>query len=233
MIWTVMAQDVRFQWRHGFYAVYAVVSLVYVGILTWLPPPFRGVAAQVIIFSDPAVLGFLFSAGMVLLEKSQGVLAPLFVSPLSLHSWLAGRALSLSLLSAASGLSVAMGGLGADLRWYGVLLALVPGSVCFTFLGLGLAARVETVNEFLIKSQFLLIPMALPLLELVDGETASWLWWMPGHAVLGLLHAALVGRWAEAPELAGLLLIWCLLAYGWAHRSFTRHILERIGGGGR
>ncbi|WP_124728228.1 hypothetical protein [Staphylospora marina] len=97
-----------------------------------------------------------------------------------------------------------------------------------------MAARTETVNEFLVKAQFLLTPMALPLLELVDGKAAVWLWWLPGHAILGLLHIAVSGSgWSEAPVLTGLLVVWCVIAYAWAYRSVVRHVVERIGGGGR
>lgn len=78
MKWAVIVQDIRFQWRHGFYAVYAIVSAVYAGILHGLPAGIREKAAQAIIYSDPVILGFLFAGGMVLLEKRQGVLEPLF-----------------------------------------------------------------------------------------------------------------------------------------------------------
>ncbi len=133
MIRTVWIHDLRFQWRHGFYAVYAVVSLLYVAVLVWIPSPVRGTVAKVIVFSDPTVLGFIFSAGMLLLEKSQGVPAALFVSPLSPGRWVLARALSLSVLSSLAGLVVLMGGMGADVRTFAGLLALMPGSSASRF----------------------------------------------------------------------------------------------------
>lgn len=121
---------------------------------------------------------------------------------------------------------------GVDFRIMRLIPVVLAGSVCFTLLGLGLTARVETLNEFLVKSQFFLLPMALPLIRFVEPGATFWVAWMPGHAVLALLKGAWSGMApAEAAEATALLAVWGILFYVWAKSSFVRYVQERIGSG--
>lgn len=69
-----MSNDIRFQYRYGFYLLYLVVSIVYAGVLLAAPQSWRPLAAAVILFSDPAALGMFFMGGIVLFEKSERTL---------------------------------------------------------------------------------------------------------------------------------------------------------------
>ncbi len=52
--------DMRYQVKYGFYFLYGVVSLLYIGILFLLPDNLLRPVTALIIFSDPSALGFFF-----------------------------------------------------------------------------------------------------------------------------------------------------------------------------
>ena len=75
------ARDLRFQWKYGFYALYAVFTAAYLLTLAAVPESARRTVATVMIYTDPAAMGLFFMGAIVLLEKSQRVNLALAVSP--------------------------------------------------------------------------------------------------------------------------------------------------------
>ena len=63
--------DIRFQARYGFYFLYAVLTAIYVAVLSAVPEGGREKATAILIFSDPASMGLFFMGAIVLLEKSR------------------------------------------------------------------------------------------------------------------------------------------------------------------
>lgn len=61
--------DIRFQRRYGFYLLYLVVTLIYLGLLFALPADWRPVAAVIVVFSDPAALGLFFMGALCCSKK--------------------------------------------------------------------------------------------------------------------------------------------------------------------
>mgnify|MGYP001175463457 CR=1 FL=1 len=97
--WRMFRFDVRFQWKHGFYFAYALVCLVYAGILQFVEEPYLGHTLVLLTFSDPSALGLLMAGGIVLLERGQGIFASLFATPVKIMEYIAAKCLSLSCLS--------------------------------------------------------------------------------------------------------------------------------------
>ena len=105
---SMLEWDVRLQVRYGFYAVYAVVTVLYVLGLTQVPDEYESLALTLVVFSDPAFLGFYFIAALVLFEKREGVVDAFTVSPLSGVEYLLSKTLSLTLLAVTASLVVAL-----------------------------------------------------------------------------------------------------------------------------
>ena len=64
-----VANDLRLQYRHKFYHVYLVITILYLAALRLIPADARPVVLSLLIFTDPAMLGFFFVAALVLFEK--------------------------------------------------------------------------------------------------------------------------------------------------------------------
>lgn len=164
--------DARFQFRYGFYLLYAVMSAFYIAVLSALPAQWRGIAAVALIFSDPAALGLFFMGAIVLLEKSQRVLNALAVSPVRPLGYIAAKCLSLGVVSVLAALVLALAAGVENLP--AVLLGTALSSVLFSLLGLIAAAGADSLNRFLLMT----VPMELlcfgpGLLRLFAGDTGA------------------------------------------------------------
>ncbi|MGB3635622.1 MAG: hypothetical protein WA982_16385, partial [Rubrobacteraceae bacterium] len=66
--------DLLLQKRYGFFYAGAFVTVVWVALLLPLPDSLLDLAVPLIVFTDLAVVGFFFIAGMVLFEKGEETL---------------------------------------------------------------------------------------------------------------------------------------------------------------
>lgn len=159
--------DIRFQTRYGFYFLYAVLTAIYVAVLSAVPESWREKAAAILIFSDPASMGLFFMGAIVLLEKSQRTPWALAVSPVRAAEYIAAKVMSLSaislvvaaVLTAAAGVDAganagAYGSAGAgafgSVDSYIVLFGTVLSSAVFTLLGIIIATRISSLNQFIL-----------------------------------------------------------------------------------
>lgn len=227
MMWQLIKQDVRFQVRHGFYIVYVFVSLFYIWILRWMPLDVRKYAAPVIVLMDPAAVGFFIVGAGVLLERSQGVLDPLFVTPIRLQHYIWSKALTLAFLGFVSGEAVTVGSFGiSGMTWLGSV-GLYAIAVIMSLFGLALAVRARTVNVFFIQASFVMTVLLLPLLTYFHLVSSSFVSVLPTSAALCLLSSRLESlSWMEAAALVANLGLWLVMAYQLAYRACERYLIQ-------
>lgn len=225
---SAIRQDFRFQFRHRFYHAYLMITLVYLGILYFIPPDLKIYAVSFVIFSDPSVLGFFFVGGILLLEKEQNILDALFITPLTPREFLLGKALSLSFIAILASLGIALLALPQKFSILALVLVVTLSALCYTLLGISLAVRVKTLNQYLIQSM-LYIPLFLPLLHFFRIWRLPLLTLLPAYGTLTSLEAIFLGEKLPWYPLF-LLIIWVFLSYYLAKRAFTHYILEKIGG---
>ena len=229
MIWTrLLKQDLQFQWRHGFYAAYVFVSLIYILLLRQLPAGWQERAAATFLFSDPAGLGFFFVGGIFLLERSEGLHGALFTAPVTVRAYLTAKALSLSLLSILAGLAIAYFGVRQVVHWPALLFGLGSGSVFFTLLGIGTAVRCHSVNQYLLVA-ISFSPLYAPILQTWDVLPDHFLWYLsPGRGILALLESAVLGR-IVSPWAILSILGWLIVVVYWCEQRFRQHVLSEMG----
>ena len=107
---------------------------------------------------------FFFVAGLVLLERDQGTLNALAVSPLSPSGYLTMRTLSLTGLAAAETIAIVWIGFGAGGSWSLILLGTAALGVIYTGFGAAVAARYDSVNALLLPASAFVGLLLLPLL---------------------------------------------------------------------
>ncbi|RSK26244.1 hypothetical protein EJF36_04890 [Bacillus sp. HMF5848] len=227
----VVGMDIRFQLRQGFYIAYAFVSAFYIGILFFLPDVIKEELSTVIIFTDPAVLGFFFIGGIVLLERAQAIFDPLFVTPLHVHEYLISKVLSLSLLAVITSLLIMFSSHGGDIQVVPLMVSVLLSSIFFTLLGLILAVRVQSVNAFLYTSPIFVVVFFVPIIQYFGGPEL-WLYYLlPSQAALLLIEGSFHVLQLNVYVYAILTLVaWIILAYVWAYHSFYRYIVLGVGG---
>ncbi len=214
--------DIRFQFKYGFYFMYVVFCVAYIWILLFFPAAWRQKAACMMIYSDPAALGLFFMGAIILLEKSERVLNALAVSPLTIMEYILSKVISLAAISTLVSLVLAIVA-GSD-NIPVILLSVVITSGIFTLLGLIIAAKINSLNQYLIATVPLeIICFVPPLIYLF--YPADILRWHPLNSSMRLINGSTNHTACDMMILILIFLILFLIA----HRT-TQKMWKTIGG---
>lgn len=196
-LWGTLVNDIRLQWRNGFYYATAVMLVMFVILLAQAPGEDLSFLLPLVIVNNIIVNGFYFVAGLVLLEKSEGSLQAQVITPLRPGEYLASKVLSLVLLSVLENGLLALLVMDGALSAGWLLWGIGAGACFFTLAGLVVVVRYEAINEFLLPSLTVATILALPLGPYFGvGETAvsaTLVYLHPLQAILLALRAGAGG----------------------------------------
>ncbi len=185
--------DVRFQFKQGFYLVYIILTLFYMIILGKLPAEWKSVIVPLVLYSDPAMVGFFFIGALVMLEKVQGVTQYVVVTPLRSLEYLLAKALSLTLLALAATILITLTVYDQPLNWFLLIVGVTLTSFFFVLYGFAVAAPCTTMNQFFIRMIPFLLLIVLPCFSMI-GFPYSWVFNIfPSVAGLKLVYGAFNG----------------------------------------
>lgn len=185
--------DVRFQFKQGFYLVYIILTLIYMVILGKLPQEWKSTVIPLVLFSDPSMVGFFFIGALVMLEKVQGVIQYVVVTPLRSLEYLLAKVVSLTILAIAATIMITLATYGYRLNWFLLILAVILTSSFFVFYGFIVAVRCTTLNQYFIRMIPYLLLIVLPCFSLI-GFPYAWLFNIfPSVAGLKLVYGAFNG----------------------------------------
>jgi fluoroquinolone transport system permease protein len=207
---TLLSLDARLQLRYGIYYAYAVVVAFYVVALVWLAPFLPPQTVGLIVYSDPAVLGFFFLGALMMLEKAESARTALAMTPVSAADYVWSKTLT---LTAVAVVAVAIIGSAAQgpMNWPVLLAATVLTSVQFIGVGVPIALGFRTVTAYLIGSAGLMLPFVLPAgLALLDPMPA-WAIVVPAASQLRLVLIGAGAAAGGAGEIAAMLAV-CAIA---------------------
>ncbi|MBN1777947.1 MAG: ABC transporter permease [Clostridiales bacterium] len=219
----LILSDIRFQFRYGFYSLYAVFTLLYIGLLFVLPDAWRNDAAAIMIFTDPAAMGLFFMGAIVLFEKNERVLDSIAVSPVGAWEYVLSKLVSIGLISALVALLIGLGAgvIRAPLTF---LVSVFLCSCLFSAMGLIVACKIKTLNQFIVAT--------VPLELLTVVPAILWMFWWKAdvlvlHPGVSMLMAC-SGRGAQPLALLSLL-AWTALLYFLAVKTVKKMLLS-VGG---
>jgi fluoroquinolone transport system permease protein len=185
----LVRHDMRLQARYGIYLAYGFVVAFYVVVLIGLGQLLPSWAVGVLLYSDPAAVGFFFLGALMMLEKGEGVRVALAAAPAGAADYLAGKVISLTGLSLLASLIII-----AAVHPDADLALLVSGqlltSVSLLGLGVPLALRFRTVNGYLVGAGAALTPFLLPAALALLEPMPVWALLWPPAAQLRLLLVA-------------------------------------------
>lgn len=141
--------DVKFQYKQGFYAIYAVITIFYMIALSWLPEDIKKIVVPIIIFSDPSVLGLFFVGSIVMLEKGQGILQSLVVTPMRIGEYMLAKIVSLTLLAVLAGVMIVVMTTIDPVNWFILIIGIVMTSTLFTLCGFLISVVVRRLTNIL------------------------------------------------------------------------------------
>jgi fluoroquinolone transport system permease protein len=164
---TLFLGDVRFQFKYGFYFIYLLFSVLYISLVFAFPESWREKAAVLMIFTDPSAMASISWEQSSSLRKREG---------LGQHSRFAGqnreyvlsKLFSIGFISTAVGLAIGIPAGIVSKPFYfisGVFLC----SCLFSSVGLIVACRISTLNQFVIAT--------IPAEILINVPAVIWLFW--------------------------------------------------------
>jgi fluoroquinolone transport system permease protein len=221
-----LKKEITLQWRQGFWLVYFVFTAIYVTVLLSLPEKNRMLVSLILILSDTTMLGVIFIGALVLLEKQQLVLQSLFVTPLEPSQYIWSKTISLSLIAISMSILVYL-----PVWHFTTYTLLLMATIAFTagtfvLLGLGLAARIDTINQYFGLLMGVSMLLILPVLPYMLLEQHPIFLILPYVASLDLMLGAMnpLPIWRILLDIV-LLVIWGYIAYRYAIRRVTRYLV--------
>ncbi len=215
--------DIRFQFKYGFYFIYAVLAVFYIALLAVFPSSWRETAGLLMIYTDPAAMGLFFMGSIVLFEKSERVLDSLAVSPVRPWAYVASKLASIGLISVIVGLLI---GAAAGVVTHPVLF--VPGvfllSCICSAIGLVVASKIATLNQFILATVPAEILINVPAVIRLFAYDEPWMLIHPGVSMIELF----TGGREWLPALFSLVL-WTILT-GWLACAGVRKMMRSLGG---
>jgi fluoroquinolone transport system permease protein len=221
----LLKTDISLQWRQGFWLVYLVVVALYILVLLNLPRENRMMVSLILILMDTGVLGSIFIGALVLLEKQQSVIHSLFVTPLEPSGYIWSKTLSLSLIATVMSILVYLPVWEFSAYTLLLLLMVIVNAVTFALLGLGLAAGVETINQYFGVQMGVSMLFILPVIPYLLFHQHPAFLFLPYIASLDLMLGALQPRpaWRVIIDLV------CMVAWGWlAFRYALRRVNKKL-----
>ena len=163
--------DMKFQARYGFYLLYGFLTLIYFVVLFSLPVSWKENTAAILIFSDPAAMGLFFMGAIVLLDKSQRVTAFFAITPLKAFEYVSSKVISLGLIGVlvATILGIASG----SKSLISVVIGTFLSSSIFTLLGVIVATKITSLNQFILATVPVEVIGFVPALLHLFGVTPS------------------------------------------------------------
>lgn len=219
--------DITLQARNGFYAVTALVLLMWAALLVPLPALDMAWLLPPLILSNLVVGSFYFVGAIVLLERAEGSLLARAVTPLRGGEYLAARIISLSLLALLENLGIAILFRGVGFALLPLAGGIVLGTALFCLAGLITVAPYGSMNAYLLPSAAVCGLLALPTITALTHWAHPLFYLHPLEPAMLLMQGAFrpLAAW-ELAYCVGAGTIWCLVLGRYALRACRRLSIE-------
>jgi fluoroquinolone transport system permease protein len=226
MLLKLTGYDILFQLKQGFYTVYAILVAIYLLLLFYLSESVRMEVTAYIILNDTSVMGLTFVGALVLLEKQQNILQSLFITPLKLSTYLWGKALSLTMIALLTSSIIGFIPGGMMNNPIAMISSVILSSLFFTFIGLGVSARVDTLNQYL---------AGIMLAGIITVAPVALFFLIPGISIIFPVNAAIDLLLIEPATQSAkgviadisVLICWTIIAYLWAKKQFKKFVINK------
>lgn len=215
--------------RNNLISMILVISAFYV-LIIYLIKDYAGVEKFItlLIYNDPALIGFIFIGISIILEKDQEVLPALFVTPLNQHIYLISRIITLSTISFGGAFVMVLTAKELSFNFLHFSVGAFSTCVLFGLMGIFVVSHTTEVLHFLLRAIPLLIFMSLPLLNYFELTDWSFLRLFPVQGGLNLM----VNSYANSPNLREIVFgylsiaVWTPLLYWLVYRIFMARVVK-------
>lgn len=213
--------------KYGIVAVAAAISSIY--CISLLLSKTEGVENVVVllVFSDPVMYGFLFTAVMILFERDSMTNQALAVTPLTTGNYILSKSIVFTGLAFVCSLAIVLSSRPETFHAVIFLLAVIFSSALFILLGVVGVSFTKNFTQFILVIPLVFLPTCLPFLDYFNIFN-SWLFYLiPTQACLILFKGSIsdVETW-KLIYAVSYLSIWIFFTYKWAIKSYNKRILK-------
>jgi fluoroquinolone transport system permease protein len=169
-------------------------------------------------------------AGLVLLERGERTLEAQIVTPLRVEEYLGSKLVTLTALSIAEHLVIALIAVGTDFRPVPLVLGVVLASCLYCLAAFPAAVRYGSINEMIFPTVLWTLLFALPIIQYAGVWHSPLMYLHPFQAPLVILRGAVddLRPW-EWVYGVGYGTLWIALAFLWCRRAFRRFVVTAVG----
>lgn len=183
--------DAVLVFKYGIIPIALAITAIY--CLALLLSPIIGMEKLVVflIFSDPVMYGFMFSAVLLLFEKEAQTHLALAVTPLPVNQYILSKVSVFTLLALFCSTCILYSARLEHVSFMWFSLGVILSSVLFILIGIIGVSFVRNFNQFILLMPVVLAPTCLPLLHFFGVVSWPWLYLIPTQACLILFSAAI------------------------------------------
>jgi fluoroquinolone transport system permease protein len=192
-ILNALKADMLFQFKQGFYFVYLFLGVLYVIVCSQFSEAVVRFVLPIALYTDPSILGLFFIGGILLLEKEQGILALVYVTPLRTWEFILSKVISLGFVSLVASIGIALAAYKGPTNYFLLIFSVILTSWFYTLVGFIIATKSKSVNDFFVKIIPLMIVLILPCIPAIIFPNLFWLSIIPSVSSLRLVWGAYHG----------------------------------------
>lgn len=152
--------------RYNIFIISIAVTLLYIGAFQLLKS-YTEVENLIVlvIFNDPALIGFLFSGIMMIFESNENTISALRITPMKFKNYILSRSLILTVVALFCSLSIAIAGSAKGFSVTAYCVSIILSTLIFSFIGIHIAAGERSFNSYIIKALGVILFLTLPFLS--------------------------------------------------------------------
>lgn len=222
--------DVRLQLRNGFYWAVAFLLAILLVVIGQLPPLDWAPVLPPLVLGNLVTATFFFMAGLVLLEKGEGTLEAQIVTPLGVGEYLTSKVATLTALSIAEHVFIALITVGTAFSPLPLVIGVVLASALYCLTGFTAVVRYDSINELMFPTIVWVTLFSLPIVHYAGLWSTPLMYLHPFQAPLVILKGAVspLQTWEWVYGL-GYAALWIALAFLWCRRAFQRFVIAAAG----
>lgn len=218
--------DIKLLVKYNLLTVSLFLAAVYIAVFKIFSINHYYPLISATVFSDPAMMGFIFIGVMVLYEKGQHTLQAISVCPVKFGYYIWSKAIAMTLMALPICFGIIFSAYGFSFNYLAFILAVILTSLLFALLGFIGVAHVQTFNQYIIVIPLFFMPAIIPLLDLFGLWFHPLFYLIPTQASLLLFRATFekisLSEWIYA---LGYLGIWLGGAQYFATRAYKKYLL--------
>lgn len=164
---------------------------MYMFILSIVPEIYAKYFIPILVFLDPTIIGFFFIGGILMLEKQQGIIQYMLVTPLRIEEYIISKIISLTSVAIFAGLAITItSGYKGRIDYKVLISGIILMSILFILIGILTSIGCKSLNDYIVRMIPVTIILILPCMSIPFNQVPKLLRSFPTALGLKLVLSA-------------------------------------------